>query len=184
MRWTRLDLLLVIFPLAVGFVITAERIHVGYGLASQASQVTENIDRIANAVEKYRANTGSWFPPLNEDEPRADSNLVYLNVFDMEAEVFQGLLDEWFYIENNAGLILQLARFHADTAPIVAKHTFDRPFAEGDPYLRLMIGYGDRMPEEDRILSMVRERMPAGSFVRIDDHFYLIDLREVIDEST
>ncbi len=177
--WTRFDILLVIMPLALALLLGGHRIyeHVRYERA--ADQVEENITEIATAVSSFHYQTGNWFPAASN----ARQVRVYLDPFHVQGMDYQGLDQELLWRENNFGMVLQLVRFDPALDRAIPIHIFDVPFETGEPYLRVLIDYGANMPVEREILLRVQSRLPDKSLAEIDDHYYVIDLRRLVNDA-
>ena len=48
-------------------------------------------------------------------------------------------------------------------------HLFDSPFQSNDPYLRVLLDYGQLGQAETETLIRVQERLPTGSIAELDD---------------
>lgn len=172
MRWTRLDVTLVVVPLIVAALFIGNRLYGEFRLYRAATQVVEHIESIAGAVETFHDHTGRWFP---------DGMRVYLSRFTEEPGSYQGIQPEWLYLENNAGMVMELVRYDAIRDRNLPYHLFAEPFQTGEPYMRILLDYGESHREEAVVLSRVHDKLPAKSMSKVNDHLYILDLRRVID---
>lgn len=177
MAWTRLDFILVSAAVLISLAVISYRVSQHTRFETDATSITTNIETVAAAVEKYRGNTGRWFPV---DLENSTSVLVYPDPFRPGAKPYQGLPAEILSRDNNAGLVMQLVRFEPEADPVFPVHLFDRPYEAGEPYLRILLDYGKRGQTETEILMRAQSRLPANSIGEVDDHYYVVDLRRLI----
>ncbi|MEK9823965.1 MAG: hypothetical protein VW840_17500, partial [Gammaproteobacteria bacterium] len=60
-------------------------------------------------------------------------------------------------------------------------HLFEVPYQQDEPYLRVLLDYGARGQVETEIMMRVQEQLPDGILGEVDDHYYVVDLRKLID---
>lgn len=174
MRWTRLELVLISTAVLLSLLMLGYRSYQYFQFENAADQITSRILQIAGAVETYHEKTGRWFPI----DPETNSEIrVFPDPFDDKMPEYQGLDQTVLDRESNSGVILQLVRFSPDRNQSVPVHLFDSPFQANDPYLRVLLDYGQLNQAESETLIRVQERLPAGSIAELDDHYYVIDIR-------
>jgi hypothetical protein len=174
MRWTRLELTLVSLAVLLSLLMLGHRTYQHLYFENAADQITSRILQIAGAVETYHEKTGHWFP-MN---PETNSEIrVFPDPFDDEMPEYQGLDQTVLEREGNAGVILQLVRFAPDQYQAVPVHLFSSPFKANEPYLRVLLDYGQLNQAETETLIRVQARLPAGAIAELDDHYYVIDIR-------
>jgi hypothetical protein len=141
-------------------------------LHSSARQVVENIESIAAAVAVHHQHAGKWFP---------DKDIhVFPDPFREEPQHFQGVNPQWLARDNNFGMVLQLVRFDPDPYGLIKQQLFSKPYLENDPYIRILLGYGASEQVALARLREIRLRLPENSMIRVDDHYYVVDLRRII----
>lgn len=178
MPWTRLDILLTALALLLAALMLA---HTGYEFIRAdraADQVWENIQGVSSAVERYRQKTGMWFPPT---ESGKFAGRVFPDPFHPDGAKYQGLDEKLLWFENNFGIISQLTRFDPAVDRTIPANLFEKPFLPGEPYLRVLVDYGKQNQVEESILLRVQTRLPEGALAELDDHYYVIDLRRLIN---
>jgi len=180
MAWTRLDRVLVVIPIVLFLMVLGWRAYVLLQLNDAADQVAENIRSVAKAAENYQAGTGRWFPLDAEEVGGARRVMIYMDVFDESNPSYQGLNDAWLRRENNSGLVLQLVKYELETSDLPG-HLFAVPYVDGEPYLRVLLDYGSRFLAESEIMLRVQALLPAGAIAEVDDHYYVVDLRRLVN---
>ncbi|MFT7246004.1 MAG: hypothetical protein ACI82A_003375 [Candidatus Azotimanducaceae bacterium] len=178
MPWTRFDLLLVSLAVLLMVLMIGYRTEQNLYFANAADDVTSKIAQVAEAVETYHDKTNRWFPmggATNEEI------LVFPNPFDHDLPEYQGLDKTVLERKGNYGIILQLVRFSPELNNAVPVHLFNVPFQPSDPYLRVLLDYGQINQRETETLKRVQARLPIGSFAEIDDHHYVIDIRRLFN---
>lgn len=178
MPWTRLDLAVVLTAALISATVISYRTwqHLTFGFA--AKEILETITTVATTVEQYRKKSGDWFPPSEAGDRRVQ---VYPDPFNPNAKPYQGLDTELLSQENNAGLVIQLARFQHGVTTDFPVHLFHEPYLDGEPYLRVLLDYGKRGQVETEILIRVQDALPDHVFGEVDDHYYVIDLRRLMN---
>ncbi len=177
MKATRLDILLIGVALTLTALALAWRGLEVRQIAQQASDVDSNIQAVAAAVHQYHEETGQWFPEeQTEDRPAQ----IYPDPFHhhLRPTSYQGLDERWLWFENNHGMLLQLVRFSGNS---LSPHLFNETFKEGEPYLRILLDYGLQEQSETHILMRLERELPQGSIVELDDHYFVIDIRQLGD---
>ena len=149
-------------------------------LTSAANQTAENIHAITAAVRHYHSNTGRWFPEQEGQETQTQAPQMYIDIFNKNKFHYQGLDERWLWRENNQGLVLQLVRFDSNSS--LPTHLFDAHYKNDEPYLRILLDYGERFAIESEILMRVQKQLPDGALAEIDDHYYIVDLRRLSHE--
>ena len=174
---TRLDGLLISIALSLACLALVYRGYEYWVLDQRADQVIENIENVAKAVHHYHEQTGRWFPVEQEDRPAQ----IYPDPFhhSIMSTTYQGLDERWLWLENNFGMVLQLVRFEIDSETRVTQHVFDESMKDGEPYLRLLLDYGKRSKTDTRVLMALQDRLPAGALSELDDHYYVLDIRNL-----
>lgn len=178
MPWTRLDFGLTMLALLLALLVLGHRAYELFYLNSAAGQVMGNIEQVAESVEKYHNKTGRWFPPADTNWSGAQ---VYPDPFHHDRTRYQGLDEELLWFEHNFGIVLQLIRFDAAGVLTVPANLFEQPFRFDEPYLRVLLDYDSEGRVEIEILDRLESRLPQGALAELDDHYYVIDLRRIID---
>jgi len=178
MPWTRLDLALVASALVISLAVIAYRVSQHTRFENAAADIISNVYTVAGAVNQFHGNTGRWFPAGTTGEDRTQ---VYPDPFHPDAKPYQGLAAETLSRDNNAGLVIQLVEFQPEADPAFPVHLFSQPYRAGEPYLRILLDYGERGQTETEILIRAQNRLPANIIGEVDDHYYVIDLRRLID---
>ena len=179
MSWTKWDLTLVTLALSVAFVIAGYRGWQHYQLEKAAIEVTTNVFEVAGSVKDFRSKTGQWFPASNGESARVR---IYPDPFSPDARPYQGLETELLSRDKNTGLTLQLVRFEPSKDRLFPIHLFDTPYQKDEPYLRVLLSYGRLGQVETEIMMRVQSKLPPGSLGEIDDHYYVIDMRKLIND--
>lgn len=174
MRWTRLELTLVSLAVLLSLLMLGHRTYQHLYFENAADQITSRILQIAGAVETYHEKTGRWFPM----DAKTNSEIrVFPDPFDDEMSEYQGLDQAVLERGSNSGVILQLVRFAPGQYHAVPPHLFESQFQENEPYLRVLLDYGQLNQAETEMLMRVQARLPAGAIAELDDHYYVIDIR-------
>ena len=180
MQWTKLDLVLVACAVLISLAVIVNRFSQHYQFESAARELADNIYSVAESVGKYHDKTGDWFPASNGS---SGEMLVYPDPFNPGAKPYQGIPAEVLSRQNNAGLVMQLVRFQPESDSAFPVHLFEVSFRAGEPYLRILLDYGARGQAETEILMRVQERLPSGIVGEVDDHYFIVDLRRLINDS-
>ncbi len=175
MKPTRLDLGLAGIALLITLLLIAHQITRDLSLQSQAREVAANITAVAETVSIYYQKTGRWFP----DNP--NNQRIYDNPFDESAVPYQGLDVTRLHRDANAGMVLQLVRYEPTIDRAFFRHPFRVPLAPGEPFLRVLLDYGSSGQTETLVLLRLQELLPPESLVEIDDHYFIIDIRALIN---
>jgi hypothetical protein len=178
MPWNRFELLLVFIAVLLTVVMLGYRTQQHLRLENAADDITSKIFQVAEAAETYHEKTQRWFPV--DAETNAEI-LVFPNPFDDDQPEYQGLDKAVLEREGSTGVILQLVRFAPELDNAVPVHLFDSPFQSNDPYLRVLLDYGQLGQAETETLIRVQERLPTGSIAELDDHHYVIDIRRLFN---
>ena len=173
-NWTRSDLAM------TAVAILASLSVVGFGLLQQsathgsAMKVVANIESIAAGVAVHHQQTGQWFPD--------EAIRVFPDPFREEPQHFQGVDPQWLAPENNDGLVLQLVRFDPESDLVHKQRLFSDPYRQNEPYIRILMDYGPNRQVELTRLRDVRNLLPEGSMISVDDLYYVIDLRRIVHD--
>ncbi|MGB0692978.1 MAG: hypothetical protein ACPGPD_09710 [Pseudomonadales bacterium] len=178
MQWTRMDLAAVALASLISVFVIAYRSWLHYEYETAANQVTANVLAVAASVHDFHENTGRWFPMATG---RKDRVQAYPDPFHPDARPYQGLDVERLRRENNSGLVLQLVRHQPRKDRAFPLHLFEVPYQQDEPYLRVLLDYGGRGQVETEIMMRVQEQLPDGILGEVDDHYYVVDLRKLID---
>ena len=176
MPWTRFELLLASMAVLLTVLMLGHRTQQYLYFENAADDITSNITLIAKSVETYHSKTQRWFPIDTETNAEL---FVFPDPFNIGTLEYQGLDKSVLKREANAGIILQLVRFTPEINQAVPVHLFDTPFQLNDPYLRVLLDYGQLNQAETETLMRVQERLPAGAIAELDDHHYVIDIRRL-----
>lgn len=178
MPWTKLELSLVSIAVLLTVLTLGYRTYQHFYFERAAREVTGHIYEIAKATKNYEQKTGRWFPLESTD---GRSVQIFPDPFHDDSPTYQGLNEAILERENNHGIVLQLAQFTTSQNATMPVHLFNVPYQRGQPYLRVLIDYGDQSQVETEILMRVQKKLPSGSIAERDDHYYVIDLRELSD---
>lgn len=178
MPWTRFELVLVAIAVLLSVMMLGYRTQQYLYFENAADDITSNIFEVAQAVETYHEKTQRWFPIDVETNTRI---LVFPDPFHAGKLEFQGINKAVLDRQANAGVILQLVRFAPELNHAVPVHLFDSPFQPNDPYLRVLLDYGELNQAETETLMRVQERLPVGTIAELDDHHYVIDIRRLFN---
>lgn len=176
--WTHLDRLLTGAALLITFALVGHRLYEHFRFEHAADQVFTNITAVADAVSTYHSNTGRWFPVSRGENSRMR---VFLDPFHEAVPEYQGLNQEWLWRENNFGMVLQLVRFDPKLDQAIPIHLFLKSYQLNQPYLRVLTDYGPGNQAETEVLIRVQNKLPEGSVAEVDDHYYVIDLRRLMN---
>ncbi|MCB1646906.1 MAG: hypothetical protein KDI36_15710 [Pseudomonadales bacterium] len=176
--WTKADLLLTGLAILLSVSMLGYRGFQQIRYELEADKVAQNILAVADAVKQFHDNTGRWFPKPKETETRMR---VYLDPFHETTPDYQGLNQEWLWRENNFGMVLQLVKFSPDFDTSLTRHLFAKPFLNHQPYLRILLDNSPKSLDEMEILFRVQNRLPEGSIANVDDNYYVVDLRRLIN---
>ena len=179
MPWNRLELLLVGLAVTMTILLIGHRSYQHLYLERATDQISANIHDIAKGIQTYHRKTGRWFP---KDVNGSGSIRVFPDPFHPNSPDYQGLEASSFDRASNYGVVLQLVRFDPTKDTVVPVHLFEAPFARDEPYLRLLLDYGERSQVETEILIRVQARLPLHAIGEVDDHYYVVDIRRLFDD--
>ncbi|MFT4721580.1 MAG: hypothetical protein ACI9SB_002757 [Candidatus Azotimanducaceae bacterium] len=177
--WTRLDLMAVTLALVFPIITTGSLITTYLQSYWAETQVLSNVEGIAGVLREYHQATGRWFPLPDTEHDQAR---LYLNPFDDNAPQYQKLNEEWLWRENNHGMVLQLVNYDEVKDRWLSEQVFLRPFQHGEPYLRILLDYGDAGGQESNILRRLEDEYAEDILAKLDDHLYVLDLRVIVNE--
>ena len=179
MKATKLDILFGAVAVGLTVLLLGTRLFNYMQLQSDADEMYRNLQSISTAVHEFKAQTGEWFPEATS----ASAMFSFPDPFNFPrvSDQYQGLEDQWFSTENNHNMIVQLVRFDSERANRVTRHLFQHALSDGEPFIRILLPYGNETTTDTRILLMLQDQLPPQSLAEVDDHYFVLDLRQLND---
>ncbi len=178
MNPTRLDTFLVSLAVGLTILLLCTRLFNYLQLQAEADQIHSNIQAIAETVHEFKEQTGQWFP-----QKAASEEYTFPDPFRYHhvATKYQGLEERWFTPGQNHGIIIQLVRFDSSKESRLTRHIFETALKNGEPYIRMLLHNRDSMETKSTVVMMLQNKLPAGTLAEINDHYFVVDIRELQD---
>lgn len=146
----------------------------------RVEEVLAHVTAIQGAVGAHHARTGRWLPLRwsQRTDGAVGAPHIYPDPFTGSTDLeLPGLAPDLFEPASNHGLLLQLVRFSPETDLGVGASLLTPALAPGDPYLRILLGYGPGHRAATHLVDGLIARLGRGHATRVGDHVYVVDVR-------